>query len=143
MYLFPGDDESVPSLRMEKWVSLPFVPVKGMSLGLSPSSTFNEDEHEIRHVIYILESDTFHVELEESRGCLENFARGLVEEGWLPQVFTLKSELSARDVLEDYPGEVLIRTGDGRHLVESRFVAELLTLGGIQFEVLAENTTDE
>ena len=137
--IYPGDSGK-RWIRLEKVVDLPFVPSKGIQLGLLSYSTLNNDTHTVDEVCWNCVKNEFHVDLKscpfefQAEDLPNKLFPYLVEEGWDLEMATGSSIESMRGCV-DFNDYALIKMGNNFANV-SKESLEYLKLRDQPFEVV-------
>lgn len=80
-----GPDKEEPHFHvvLTKPIELPFVPSKGISLGLETGNHFQNDETKLSRVMWHQGTNKFHIECEIMRGCGATVAEYYLRDGWV------------------------------------------------------------
>ena len=109
-YLF--SDERTFSVRLEKEITLPFVPSVTISLGLDDGSTFCHDQEKVKDVMWIVPLGEFHVEIKELRSsalhckeCCDLY----IKDGWVAHLgFSFHEANGALQSAKDFEDSMVV-----------------------------------
>ena len=138
MYL---SDEAHFTVRLEKEITLPFIPSVTISLGLEDYSTFHNDETIIKEVMWIIPLDEFHVAIEDVRlsgSYAKEYCEIFIKEGWKTCLGVNFSE--ANDALQcanDYEDSKAVCV-DGKFFVLSDHEQYSLQKDGRDFAIISD-----